>query len=74
MTAVRWAVAWALYLLGDLASRAVSALDRDAPEGAGDDWTPGPAFDAAFAAYQRLMLASDRVQGDGPGPWENPGP
>lgn len=64
---MRWVIAWALYLLGDLASRAVTCLDSDEED-------PGWLFHLAFQAYQRLMLASDRVQGDGPGPWENPGP
>jgi hypothetical protein len=49
---------WLLYWLGDLVSRPMSRWD---------------AFSWLYPAYNRLMLASSRLQdwGDGTGPWSD---
>lgn len=55
----RIAIAWVLYLAGDLWCRA--AVNR----------TLGHWFEWPYRVYNRFMVTAFRVQGDGPGPWEN---
>ena len=59
-------LAEALYWLGDRASKVLARVpDDDGREFACADW---------YFIYNRLMVASMRVQGGGPGPWGPPNP
>lgn len=54
---IRQALAWAFFLIG----HAICVVfDRWLPWG-----MPGP----IYAAYNGAMVLSDKLQGDGPGPW-----
>lgn len=58
--AIGWLASWALYLMGDIASRLLRA-----PESWPYWW-----FDAWYAVYNRLMVKSVGVQRwGGAGPW-----
>lgn len=53
---IKFLVAWAIYWMGDAVSRAMAA----------GDWM------RLNPVYNRLMLWSSDVQGNGPGPWGRP--
>lgn len=55
---MRWLASWTLYLMGDLVWRIFYV------------WTGiGMGSWPVYQTYNRLMLWSDSVQGDGRGPW-----
>lgn len=56
------ATAWLLYWLGDGASKLLALVPDE------DRWEP--LQEALYTVYNRLMLASLRLQGDGEGPWK----
>lgn len=53
---MRWTLSWICYWLGDAVSRVMNL----------SDWLGG----TLYPIYNRLMIWSNRLQGDGPGPWE----
>ena len=60
--AIGWLVSWALYWMGDIASRPLRA-----PESWPEWW-----FAAWYAVYNRLMLRSVSAQDwGGSGPWRD---
>lgn len=57
---MRWLAAWVLYGLGDFAARLENAFFGR--------WE----FTSIYPLYNALMIASENVQGPGPGPWLDP--
>lgn len=55
---MRKAIAWALFWMGDKVSRVIFNGEFSAQLG--------------YRVYNKLMLSSYRVQGDGAGPWMAP--
>lgn len=51
---MRWLISWVLFWLGHFVSRTFMRLDL-----------PG-----AYLTYNKLMIWSEAVQGDGPGAWK----
>jgi hypothetical protein len=49
-----WLISWALFWSGDAVSRVMNLAEP---------------FGHLYPIYNRLMLWSDRIQGEGPGPW-----
>lgn len=58
---MRWSIAWLLYGLGC----AVQILV--------ESWL-GHRYEWPYVVYNKILLASDDIQGDGPGPWKPASP
>lgn len=60
---MRWLVSWVLFWMGDAVSRVLHLLPDDT------EWPS----DLLYSIYNKLMVRSSRIQGDGAGPWKDVG-